>query len=341
MTTSELKTKLQQTSDKMIDLSIRRKKLDRLHDEMKELTRHNDIVKLIDYVIVCFNIAICINNAQINKQEMLKTKIEELLQVRSKYEHPTYISKTGSMDPATQMKRRYEDARRKLLNYQHQIEACYRKKISLDNEFNSITESNIAGDNEQYSSSNVYEQPKPREYSPSKSTIQPYSPTKPYMPKSFSCYVKDAHKSYTSLRRNNSKQLEKDKHLLLSDSEVTFSGLKENPVQNRLSYEAQKRQSLDQLKQFHTFEEQSPTDREDPYTDRKSTNPLSFSSFTYHFSNPYKPCSPIATNFNPGGTGPVQFTDEHGLTSAKSKQSRKGQLVLRDRLNFGSPYPET
>ena len=117
-------------------MNIRKSKLESLLINMRELSKEIDLAKIMEYICVCLNIAIAMNNAILNKDEMSKIRIQQIIESKMMVQSHQIPQFSEYQSKGNLMKQRYEDARKKLMKYQDQISKCYNIKISMDNEFN-------------------------------------------------------------------------------------------------------------------------------------------------------------------------------------------------------------
>jgi hypothetical protein len=119
-------------------LKVKKDKLEGIYDMLRDMIKEKDLSKVIEYTLVCLNIALALNNASLNKSEMARSQIEQA--VESKIPTQSFLdchfNYSNNSDKGVVMKQRYEVARKKLVKYQDQIAQCYHIKKSMDNEFN-------------------------------------------------------------------------------------------------------------------------------------------------------------------------------------------------------------
>jgi hypothetical protein len=118
-------------------LKIRKDKLEGIYDMLRDMIKEKDLLKVIEYTLVCLNIALALNNASLNKSEMARSQIEQTIESKLPTQSfSDFHFYSNNSDKGVVMKQRYEVARKKLMKYQDQIAQCYHIKKSMDNEFN-------------------------------------------------------------------------------------------------------------------------------------------------------------------------------------------------------------
>lgn len=81
---NELKDRLLVLTEQTRQLDFRKRKLDNIYEDIKELRRESDLQQTIDYILILFNIISCMNSAKLNQAEMGKNKIESIIQIEKR-----------------------------------------------------------------------------------------------------------------------------------------------------------------------------------------------------------------------------------------------------------------
>lgn len=102
-------------------LGERKERLESVFGEMRELKAEADLHKIVEYTMVCFNIAVCMNNAKLNQAEMAKEQIGAFIQLEKS--KAAASAKGGKLqDAGSLMRKRYEESRLKLQKYKQTME---------------------------------------------------------------------------------------------------------------------------------------------------------------------------------------------------------------------------
>lgn len=224
---NELKDRLLVLTEQTRQLDFRKRKLDNIYEDTKELRNESDLQQTIDYILILLNIINCMNSAKLNQAEMAKNKIESIIQIEKRKAEWIIVSPGSRLyDKGTLMKKRYEEARVKLQSYQKLLKNEVKKSKSIDQDLNSLTDANVTSS---YAQVHYQSNPNYQEYQKHNSSKN-------------SSFFENIPKSsnYLTLRKTV-KGSKNEKMLLLTDTSI-------NPNDNdNLAYEADTRLNTEMM----------------------------------------------------------------------------------------------
>ena len=313
---NELKDRLLVLTEQTRQLDFRKRKLDNIYEDIKELRRESDLQQTIDYILILFNIISCMNSAKLNQAEMGKNKIESIIQIE-KRKTEWIIASPGSRlyDKGTLMKRRYEEARAKLQSYQKLLKNDVKKSKSIDHDLNSITDANIASD---YAAVHYQTNPNYQDYNDKRYNSSKSSSFFETLPKA---------SNYFSLKRNGEGNKKEEKMLLLTETSM-------NPDDNE-NYVYEGDTHLNSEMMYKELQRSLSPNNKDEYDKENCISPnIKINSNNARNSKPEVIHTfgkeVLKKNDIKLSSCPVIFTDEEGETSPEIKRD---VLVLRDKFN--------
>ena len=221
MTLSELKEYLFSISEMVEFFNIRKSKLNQIHKDIQAFKTDEDLDKIIDYILSCFNIAISTNSDKLTEAELIKSKIQSLLHTRTRDISDIFSLKEDKMnyDNFNNPTDRFSDLNKfqQTVNETHKRNENINSKhnIPIENELDSSI--SIKGDN--YLDQN---------WDLIKSNI---SSNDPRLPNKF-YYPAPTKSNYISLRRNKSRRMLDEKIHLLAETPENMD-YNNNSVQNQ------------------------------------------------------------------------------------------------------------
>lgn len=121
MNVTNLNEKLTRSIIHTDKLNLHKAKLESLQQEVSSLCLEEDISKVWDYIKVCLSIAVSINETILSKEELLRARMQQIIQSKMMDQTKKEACYGEFHEKGNDMKKRYEDARVKLMRYQNQI----------------------------------------------------------------------------------------------------------------------------------------------------------------------------------------------------------------------------
>ncbi|CAI2382299.1 unnamed protein product [Moneuplotes crassus] len=133
MNVTNLNEKLTRSIIHTDKLNLRKAKLENLQKEICSLCVEDDISQVCDYIKVCLSIAVSINETILSKEELLRARMQQIIQSKMMDQTKKEACYEEFHEKGNDMKKRYEDARVKLMRYQNQIAECAKLKEIHEN----------------------------------------------------------------------------------------------------------------------------------------------------------------------------------------------------------------